>query len=232
MMKYVSHNNAKVEATPGANAICLCCGSELVAKCGSLKVWHWAHKSKKNCDHWWENETPWHRNWKNKFSDDWQEIIQISENGEKHIADIKTPAGFVVEFQHSPISSSERISREQFYGDMCWLFDASRLKSDAAKFNRAPTLRNLSYPTLLSENVPVDFFPSLLKWYSARPPVFFDFGNKLFCILPASEHSTHRLMFSVSHSKFVKIVSNSDKQSIDFEQIVRAEPNFEYLKIS
>ena len=231
-MKYALQNNAKVVATPGATGTCACCGSALVAKCGSLKVWHWAHKSKKNCDHWWENETQWHRNWKNKFAEDWQEIVQISEDGEKHIADVKTPAEFVIEFQHSPISPSERISREEFYGDMCWIVDATRLKSDAAKFNRAPTLRNLSFPTLLSENVPVDFFPSLLKWYSARPPVFFDFGNKLFCILPTSEHSMHRLMFSVSHSKFVEIVSNSDQKLIDFEQIVRAEPNFEYLRIS
>ena len=127
--------------------------------------------------------------------------MQISENGEKHIADVKTPAGFVIEFQHSPISPSERISREEFYGDMCWIVDATRLKSDAAKFNRAPTLHNLSYPTLLSENVPVDFFPSLLKWYSAKPPVFFDFCNKLFDILPASEHSMHRLMFALPHKR-------------------------------
>ena len=110
-MKYALQNNAKIVATPGATGTCACCGSELVAKCGSLKVWHWAHKSKKNCDHWWENETQWHRNWKDKFAEEWQEIVQISENGEKHIADVKTPAGFVIEFQHSPISPCERISR-------------------------------------------------------------------------------------------------------------------------
>ena len=71
---------------------------------------------------------------------------------------MKTPAGFVIEFQHSPISLEERTSREDFYKNMCWVVDATRLKSDAAKFNRAPTLRNLQYPTLLSENVPINFF--------------------------------------------------------------------------
>ena len=115
---------------------------------------------------------------------------------------------------------------------MCWVVDATRLKSDAAKFNRAPTLSNLTYPTLLSENVPVNFFPSLLKWYSARPAVFFDFGNKLFCILPASEGRFSRLMFSVSHAKFAEIIQNCNDQPIDFEKIIRAEPDFNYLQIS
>lgn len=231
-MKFALVNNQRIEPTPKATATCPCCSSDVLAKCGDIKVWHWAHKSKQMCDHWWENETQWHRNWKNKFSPDWQEQVHIADDGERHIADVKTPAGFVIEFQHSPISFEERISREDFYKDMCWVVDATRLKSDATKFNRAPTLRNLTYPTLLSENVPVNFFPSLLKWYSAKPAVFFDFGNKLFCILPASEHRLSRLMFSISHMKFAKIITNSSDSSIDFETIIRTEPDFKYLKIS
>lgn len=231
-MKYALENDQRIEPRPKATATCPCCDSDVIAKCGDIKVWHWAHKSKQMCDHWWENETPWHRKWKNKFPDKWQEQIHIADDGERHIADVKTPSGFVIEFQHSPIALEERTYRENFYEDMCWVVDATRLKSDAAKFNRAPTLSNLTYPTLLSENVPVNFFPSLLKWYSAKPAVFFDFGNKLFCILPASEHRLSRLMFSISHMKFVEIVSISSDSCIDFETIIRAEPDFKYLKIS
>ena len=231
-MKFALENNQRIEPSPKAKATCPCCGSEVIATCGDIKVWHWAHKSKQMCDHWWENETQWHRNWKNKFSPDWQEQVHMADDGERHIADVKTPAGFVIEFQHSPISLEERTSREDFYKNMCWVVDATRLKSDAAKFNRAPTLRNLQYPTLLSENVPINFFPSLSKWYSASPAVFFDFGNKLFCFLPASVHSFGRLMFSVPHSKFVEIISNSQDRAIDFEEIVRNEPDFKHLIIS
>ena len=231
-MKYALENDQRIEPTPKATATCPCCDSDVIAKCGDIKVWHWAHKSKQMCDHWWENETQWHRDWKNCFPEEWQEVVHFAEDGEKHIADVKTPSGFVIEFQHSPIALEERTSRENFYEDMCWVVDATRLKSDAAKFNRAPTLSNLTYPTLLSENVPINFFPSLLKWYSAKPAVFFDFGNKLFCILPASEHRLSRLMFSISHMKFAEIITNSSVSSIDFETIIRAEPDFKYLKIS
>jgi hypothetical protein len=30
----------------------------MTPKCGQLKVWHWAHRSTRSCDPWWENETP------------------------------------------------------------------------------------------------------------------------------------------------------------------------------
>ncbi|WP_425595275.1 competence protein CoiA family protein [Pseudophaeobacter arcticus] len=39
---------------------CPYCGSEMIARCGQVKVHHWAHKSTENCDPWWENETNWH----------------------------------------------------------------------------------------------------------------------------------------------------------------------------
>ena len=45
----------------------------------------------------------------------------------KHIADVKTPGGFVVEVQHSPISEKEARSRESFYREMIWIVDARQL---------------------------------------------------------------------------------------------------------
>ena len=80
--------------------VCPSCGSELIAKCGEIVIHHWAHK-KKCSDHWWENETEWHRNWKDKFPKEWQEVVHFSDDGEKHIADVKTRNGFVIEFQHA-----------------------------------------------------------------------------------------------------------------------------------
>ena len=43
---------------------------------------------------------------------------------EKHISDVNTPAGFVVEVQHSPIGEHETLSRERFYKNMIWIVDA------------------------------------------------------------------------------------------------------------
>ena len=64
----------RIQPSKGASAVCQCCGSELVPKCGKVRIHHWAHKSESTCDHWWEHETEWHRDWKNEFPLEWQEV--------------------------------------------------------------------------------------------------------------------------------------------------------------
>jgi len=91
----------RIEASPGLHANCPCCEKELIAKCGNIKIRHWAHKKVQGCDSWWEPETEWHRKWKNKFPSEWQEIIKLSKTGEKHIADLYNPKmDLVIEFQN------------------------------------------------------------------------------------------------------------------------------------
>lgn len=128
-------NGKRVHATKGTKGICPCCKAEVIAKCGEVKIAHWSHKSKKNCDSWHEAETDWHRMWKNYFPENWQEIIKYDqETGEKHIADVCTQNGFILEFQHSPIKPEERLSREKFYKNMNWVVDGTRCKSYYEKF--------------------------------------------------------------------------------------------------
>lgn len=135
-MRFALINGIKLEAQPGLHGICPHCSSEMVPKCGRVKVWHWAHKGRKICDPWWENETEWHREWKDKFPVEWQEVSHFDEaTGEKHIADVKNPFGLVIEFQHSQIKPEERDSREQFYGDMIWIVDGKRGALDESYFN-------------------------------------------------------------------------------------------------
>ena len=43
-MKFALINNCRAEAAKGAKGICPSCGSELIAKCGEVKINHWAHK--------------------------------------------------------------------------------------------------------------------------------------------------------------------------------------------
>jgi len=98
----------------------------MVAKCGDKIVWHWAHLPRPRCDPWWENETDWHRAWKNCFPEEWQEVVHFDgDSGEKHIADVKTPSELVLEFQNSAMNSSELVSRENFYKTMLWIVNAA-----------------------------------------------------------------------------------------------------------
>ncbi len=86
-MKFALVNGERREAEPSLMGECLGCGNPVVAKCGEVRIKHWAHKARARCDAWWETETEWHRAWKNQFPSEWQEVIHYAENGEKHIAD-------------------------------------------------------------------------------------------------------------------------------------------------
>ena len=91
-MKFANVDGCRREAAPGLSGECPVCSEPTIAKCGDSRAWHWAHKRTRVCDHWWENETQWHRAWKNVFSETWQEVVHSSADGEKHIADVKAIA--------------------------------------------------------------------------------------------------------------------------------------------
>jgi competence CoiA-like predicted nuclease len=136
-MKYAIINAQRAEATKGARGICPACGSEMIAKIYKKKVDHWAHKSKQNCDIWWENETEWHREWKNCFDAEWQEVVHKDEiTGEIHIADVTTPHGWTIEVQHSPMSDEERKARNSFYKKITWVIDGTTRTTDIDQLNR------------------------------------------------------------------------------------------------
>lgn len=211
-MKYALVDNQKREAEKGLKGLCPVCQKPVIAKCGKFKINHWAHKSCAHCDNWWENETEWHRQWKNIFPTEWQEIISTDEKtGEKHIADIKTNDNMVVEFQHSNISEEERISREDFYKHMIWIVDGTRRKRDYIRF-----LQAFEYNAIwqIGKNVPFYileggqyYLPK--EWLMSKVPVLFDFkglgGNiteedeqdtlrePLWCLLPIRGKDFHVL---------------------------------------
>lgn len=122
-MQIAMVNGQRREAFPGGQGTCPTCGSATLAKCGPRVMHHWAHASRRDCDPWWENETPWHREWKNLFPANCREISHTAPDGEIHRADIKTPTGIVIEVQHSAMTDAERISRESFYGNLVWVID-------------------------------------------------------------------------------------------------------------
>lgn len=230
-MKFALIDGERREPQPGLTGECPGCGEPVTAKCGTLRVWHWAHKGRLTCDPWWEPETEWHRRWKNLFPVSWQEKVLRSEaTGELHIADIQTPNGLVMEFQHSAIDPVERKSREDFYGHMLWVVDCTRLKSDRPRVDK-----NLSNWRRLPEGIvetrlqPDEFLPR--RWLDCSVPVLFDFDglnidenadrqNHLICLLP------HRFLeeavyFPVKRSTLVKIADNEmtifDWQKVHFK---------------
>lgn len=224
-MKFALVNGERREAEPDLAAECLNCGKPMVAKCGEVRVWHWAHKGSRLCDPWWENETEWHRSWKERFPSAWQEIVQVAGNGERHIADVKTEDGRVVEFQHSYIRPEERRSREAFYTRLIWVVDGMRRKRDKAQllrawkdgvgFTRAPMLRKAF----------VDECALLRDWAGARTPSFFDLGEPeaLWCLLATSNGWAH--LHPVSRSDFIEWLRNPSADAARrFEEFVSEAP--------
>lgn len=185
-MKYALVNDERQEAQTGLSGKCTCCGHPTVAKCGEVKIWHWAHRGKRMCDAWWENETKWHRAWKEQFPKEWQEVVHLAEDGEKHIADVKIKQGYVIEFQHSLIKPEERKAREDFYRKMVWVIDGTRRLKDKDKFMGAKYSEPMG-SKIGVEGVRNHFCESALlrDWSDSRVPVFFDFGEEvLWCLWP------------------------------------------------
>ena len=223
-MRFALVNDVRVEATPKKKGICPGCDQSVTAKCGKKRIWHWAHDTKKNCDRWWETETEWHRSWKNKFPKDWQEFIQHDHKGEKHIADVRTAHGLVIEFQHSHLKPEERILRESFYGNMVWVVNGTRLKRDYPRFLKgiedgyfSPTPIKGHYLTTL----PHVCFPK--DWLESTVPVIFDFHEtchsdhapdmtreSLWCLLPGRAEGK-AVVIRGERNSFVEAVSNRKK---------------------
>src|ERR1041385_5779332 len=135
-MKFARVNGQRQEAQPNLSGECCGCGLPVIAKCGNIRVRHWAHRAGGVCDPWWENETEWHRAWKDLFPAECQEVVHHAGDGELHIADVKTHDGWFIEFQPSPISPEERRSREAFYQSLIWVVDGTTLKRGQRHFLR------------------------------------------------------------------------------------------------
>lgn len=222
-MKFALINGQRKEAQPNLSGQCPACDQTMIAKCGEVKIWHWAHKGRRTCDPWWEKETEWHRAWKGRFPESWQEFIHRADNGEKHIADVKTDQGWVIEFQHSYITPEERQSRNTFYQKLVWVVDGARRKRDGPQFQNA---LNRSKPIGRISLIPETFSDEcaiLREWVDSHAPVFFDFGGELilwWVLKRGSGGSTYVAPFS--RNDFIEIHRNGATQkALAFEEFVK-----------
>jgi competence protein CoiA len=126
MMYATTQDGDRIEAEPRIPAACPSCASPVVAKCGEVVRWHWAHRAREDCDSWAEPDSSWHRTWQECVPSFRREVVMGP-----HRADVVTASGWVVELQHSAISPAEIAERERFYGArMVWVFDASEAWHD------------------------------------------------------------------------------------------------------
>lgn len=218
-MEWALVDDRRQLATPGAVGTCPSCGARLIAKCGKVYAWHWAHEAC-DCDPWSEPEGPWHRGWKQLFPDAWREVV-IGE----HRADLRVPGG-VIELQHSSISAGEIEERERFYGRMVWVVNAEewnlephhkwRLR-EFRKTNLLPDLfdepgreadhRKQNAIIASHETVPEPHFRWLWprkSWLAAKRKVYLDRGgDELFLIKRTYADGRYLITRRISKQRFI-----------------------------
>lgn len=172
-MKFAIVNKDRKEPFKKGKGLCISCGREMIAKCGSKTIHHWAHMSLKNCDTWWENETEWHRAWKSKFPSNWQEVVFSDKTtGEKHIADVQTKSGVILEFQNSPISTEELKSREEFYDKLVWIINGQKFINNFHILHKLPNpkdeyFKDIAFINMNSKQKGISYYK-----YSEETPGF------------------------------------------------------------
>lgn len=103
---------------------CPTCGQKVIPRQGQCNVAHFAHKSACS-DSWHYEMSEWHSQWQAQFPKGNREVV-VEHLGEQHRADVMA-CGYVIEFQHSPITSEEFDERNAFYRSfgkkVVWIFD-------------------------------------------------------------------------------------------------------------
>lgn len=103
---------------PGARARCYDCPSILIAKCGEINKWHWAHPGDAICSH--DGEGAWHRAWKQWCANQGAAVESVSH---PHRADVKWPDGRIWELQRTYTDGATIRKREDHYGEqLTWVY--------------------------------------------------------------------------------------------------------------
>jgi hypothetical protein len=234
-LPYALVDGLKTKPSKGGVGLCPVCDGELIAKCGDKNVHHWAHKGYRSCDPWWENETDWHREWKSRFPEEWREVVHQDENGERHIADVKTSEDWVLEFQHSYIENQERSSRTNFYPKIIWVVDGLRRKLDKKQFDSALESGLKEYENPEIRRVFMKDSKRLVdEWLMPRGLVVFDFGDMMLWIMLPKLSSRYVFFVAINKEMLTNLLyeKNFDgyvKEVIN--PIFQAVANFEKKRI-
>lgn len=171
--------------TPHATSECPLCKSKLVAKCGSIKIWHWAHESLEECDGWYEPMSEWHLEWQSYVPEEMREVIVGH-----HIADIKLPSGKVIEIQHSNLPVEVVAEREAFYGNMVWVFDGREFEERFKTREKESVVGN-TYWTFKFKR------PRQYIVRASKFPVYIDFGEDVFVVKKFNSYNNKGTYYGV-----------------------------------
>lgn len=216
-MQFAILNGERTKPSKGLRATCPNCGSIMIAKCGDYVVHHWAHLSKKMCDPWWETETEWHRKWKEHFPEECREVVvQDSRTGERHIIDVKSPSGAIIEFQHSPITEDERLARENFYStqtrNLIWVLDCSE-RSLKFIFYQGFTRDNSFKMGVDKEINWYGRHKILHKWSKSKAFVLLDFGDDVLWWLRGFDENNKTILVNARYKSVFIEKSNEPAAS-------------------
>ena len=138
-MQYANVNGERREASPNAKGECPLCGSEVISKCGNIKIHHWAHVSGSECELGKEPESKEHRVFKEQFPEWCREVVHGSRRADVLVG------RFVVEYQKSNISFEDMLERTEDWNTLgykvFWILDYEKI---ALKFERK-NYENVSY---------------------------------------------------------------------------------------
>ena len=217
----------RVEPEKGLDGVvCPICKQPVYARCGEERIAHWAHKSVIDCDPWQEPETQWHRNWKNCFGDLQEQMHE--KDGTRHMADVKTPDGTIVEFRHRFINGEGQRTRQAFFGEtMFWVVDCASNPKRIGRFkdNRYCLYRErVSGHEVWSTREACKCFPQ--TWINCQRFVFFDFGeDDLWCIFPRNGNDVDAICMSMSKDDFVVMVKDGyakfRERCVDIYRVVK-----------
>lgn len=222
-MRYAyDEENDKMEVSfSGQRAKCRDCHSLVIGRKGSFKIKHWYHKTKNDCDSWYEPITEWHLKWQNLFPEEFREVVIKNNGNEKfHRADIRLKNGLVIEVQNSPINIDEISERENFYGkkNMIWILNGKSLANKSKinyQFNQKRFALFFSIPAYsdLVTNYDMDEFKSAL-W---ETETFMQIKN-----------DKDLLDFEMNNGNYFKFEFKVDKEFSQFDY----ELNYLFKKIS
>lgn len=128
-MRFAYVGDKKISITEYRDEVGITCGEghPVIAKRGTQKAHHFAHKASCSCS-CSDGMTDWHIWWQDRAKKEYQEVRMKNDIGTLHIADTASN-NYVIEYQHSPMDSLTMSERESFYTGLgyhlVWVFDTS-----------------------------------------------------------------------------------------------------------
>ena len=216
-------------AEKGENFFCQHCFEKVQLKRGPVRRAHFAHFKDSNCvyERNPNYKSEWHIRMQEYFPRETREVRFIDEKtGEKHIADIYIKdCETVLEFQHSPISEEEFLSRTKFHCNhgrrIVWLFD----ESSSAK--------NRPFGKFRLKSTPIPGY-SVYEWIQKPRPFLskipLEKNGSIYsvCIFSGSENNDvfHRIIFL--NEQFTEVVFAAKSvqmcEGMDVNQFFETDP--------